>query len=84
MKNYTSLEPVIDHKTNIKYWIEALANPDISSSNKALINKVLENELRNYIEPVEYTLKSIKIRPDNDTGVMDDLTQILTDTKWKI
>ena len=59
MKNFTSIEPVVEHKKDIKYWIEALANPDITSSNKALINKVLESELRNYIEPfkMEYETK---------------------------
>ena len=42
---------LIDHKKEVKYWIEALSNENISSKNKELINKALERELNMYLYP---------------------------------
>ena len=41
----------VDHKKEVKYWIEALNNKNITSKNKDLINRVLELELTSYIVP---------------------------------
>ena len=41
-----------NHKNEIKFWIEALSNKDISESNKVLINKCLNNELNIYLSPI--------------------------------
>ena len=48
----------------IKYWIEALSNPNVSNKNKALINKVLENELWGYIEPTVLKKEPFKMEYD--------------------
>lgn len=40
-----------DHMGNIKFWVEAIQIPGLSSETKELLEKCLRNELRNFIEP---------------------------------
>lgn len=42
-----------DHKKEIKFWINALTNPNVSHDNKVLINKCLNCELNNYLSPFQ-------------------------------
>jgi hypothetical protein len=46
------LIPVKDVKEEVKFWLDALNNPNLSEENRKLLNECLSMELRLAIKPM--------------------------------
>jgi hypothetical protein len=48
-----SVETIKDPRQDIKFWLDALSNPNVNRESKELLNKCLYIELNNYLNPPE-------------------------------
>jgi hypothetical protein len=49
---FDNLEVMKDPKDDIKFWLDALNNPNIDRESKEMLNKCLYVELNNYLCPI--------------------------------
>jgi hypothetical protein len=52
MKKVNDYKIVPDPKNDIKFWLDALNNPNIDRESKEMLNKCLYVELNNYLYPI--------------------------------
>lgn len=63
-----------DPKQDIKFWLDALSNPNVNRESKELLNQCLQAELKNYMFPLvkivkeDIDLDDIKIKPVKGYG----------------
>lgn len=66
MKYDESLMVVEDPLNRIQFWVDLLRTDGLSTETKRLVDKCLQNELRQYIEPLRLTITSDKAERLNE------------------
>jgi hypothetical protein len=54
---FDKIEAIKDSKQEIKFWLDALSNPNINMETVKLLNECLCSELKNYLYPI-YKIKT--------------------------